>query len=137
MRHRSILKLGAVVFAGALALSACGGGEEDPPANGSDPTAGGNGEAACDLSLAFFGALTGDAANLGINIKQGAELAVNQYNEEHADCEVGLVELDSQGSPDQAPALAQQAINDEAVIGVVGPAFSGESARARGCVVHQ
>lgn len=130
MRHRSILKLGAVVFAGALALSACGGGEDDPPASGGDPTAGGDGEAACDLSLAFFGALTGDAANLGINIKQGAELAVNQYNEEHADCEVGLVELDSQGSPDQAPALAQQAINDEAVIGVVGPAFSGESAAA-------
>ncbi|MEJ7726158.1 MAG: branched-chain amino acid ABC transporter substrate-binding protein [Actinomycetes bacterium] len=140
MRQHSLWKIGAAVLAGTLALSACGSNEEDPPTTpssdgsseepGGETSASGEGEAACDLSLAFFGALTGDAANLGINIKQGAELAVNQYNEEHADCEVGLEELDSQGSPDQAPALAQEAINNEAVVGVVGPAFSGESAAA-------
>ena len=140
MRQHSLWKIGVAVLAGTLALTACGGAEEDPPTTpssegsseepGGETSAGGEGEAACDLSLAFFGALTGDAANLGINIKQGAELAVLQYNEEHADCEVGLEELDSQGSPDQAPALAQEAINNEAVVGVVGPAFSGESAAA-------
>ena len=140
MRQHSLWKIGAAVLAGTLALSACGSNEEDPPTTpssggsseepGGETSGGGEGEAACDLSLAFFGALTGGAANLGINIKQGAELAVLQYNEEHADCEVGLEELDSQGSPDQAPALAQEAINNEAVVGVVGPAFSGESAAA-------
>jgi len=129
VRQHSLWKIGVAVLAGTLALTACGGAEEDPPTTpssegsseepGGETSAGGEGEAACDLSLAFFGALTGDAANLGINIKQGAELAVLQYNEEHADCEVGLEELDSQGSPDQAPALAQEAINNEAVVGVV------------------
>lgn len=144
MRQRSIIRFGAALVAGTLALSACGGDDPvDTPTDGTTVDPGGEttapddgestapegGEAACDLSIAFFGALTGDAANLGINIKQGAELAVNQYNES-AECEVGLVELDSQGSPDQAPALAQEAINDDSIVGVVGPAFSGESAAA-------
>ena len=36
----------------------------------------------CGYKLAFFGALTGPAANLGVNIEQGFELAVKQYNEQ-------------------------------------------------------
>src|SRR5205085_8407561 len=34
----------------------------------------------CGYKIAFFGALTGSAANLGVNIEQGAELAIDQYN---------------------------------------------------------
>jgi branched-chain amino acid transport system substrate-binding protein len=127
VRSTRLGKIAAASAAVVLFAAGCGGDDDD-----GDTTAGGengNGGAACDVSLAFFGALTGDAANLGINIKQGAELAINQYNED-AECEVALEELDSQGSPDQAPALAQDAINDEAVIGIIGPAFSGESAAA-------
>lgn len=78
----------------------------------------------------MFGALTGDAANLGKVIHNGIQLAVDQYNEDNADCKVTLVDYDSQGSPDQAPGLAQKAINDKDVIGIVGPAFSGESKAA-------
>ena len=84
----------------------------------------------CDLQIGFFGALTGDAANLGINIKNGADLAVKQYNKKHKDCQVKLKQFDSQGSETQAPALAKTAIDDKTVIGIVGPAFSGESKAA-------
>ena len=80
--------------------------------------------------IGFFGALTGDAANLGINIKNGADLAVKQYNEKHEDCKVKLKQFDSQGNATQAPALAKKAIDDKTVIGIVGPAFSGESKAA-------
>jgi branched-chain amino acid transport system substrate-binding protein len=128
VRSTRLGKIAAASAAVVLFAAGCGG-DGDGDGTAASPTAGGDGAAACDLSLAFFGALTGDAANLGINIKQGAELAVNQYNE-GAECPVSLVELDSQGSPDQAPALAQEAINDESVVGVIGPAFSGESAAA-------
>ncbi len=119
---RSLIKIGAPAVAAALALSACGG-----TTGGSGSTAGGK---ACDLKIGFFGALTGDAANLGINIKNGAELAVNQYNEKNADCKVTLVSFDSQGDPSVAPALAQKAITDKKLVGIVGPAFSGESKAA-------
>ena len=119
---RSLFKIGAPLVVAALALSACGGTTNDAGA-----TSGGK---ACDLKIGFFGALTGDAANLGINIKNGAELAVSQYNEKNADCKVTLDSFDSQGDPSIAPGLAQKAVGDKKLVGIVGPAFSGESKAA-------
>lgn len=136
------------VAATSLLLTACGttggnGGGDDP--TGEDPTTdvgatdgqatdgeatdgpAAGGEAACDKELAFFGALTGPAAGLGEQILFGVELAVNEYNEENPDCQVTLQQIDSQGSPDQAPSLATEAAGNENLVGIIGPAFSGES----------
>ncbi len=123
---RFSVKTGAPLLAMALALTACGtsGGDDEEASGG-----GGGGDAGTceDIAIGYFGALTGSAANLGINIRNGVELAVNQFNEENADCQVGLEEYDSAGDPNQATGLATQAIGDDTVIGIVGPAFSGES----------
>jgi branched-chain amino acid transport system substrate-binding protein len=115
----------ALIAVAGLALSACGTTDSD---DGGDAS-GGDGGAACDLTLAFFGPQTGPAAGLGEPIINGAQLAIDQYNEE-AECEVAYEQIDSQGSPDQAPSLATEASGNEAIIGIVGPAFSGESAAA-------
>ena len=82
------------------------------------------------MPCGFIGALTGGNANLGINIQHGAELAIDQCNEKNPDCKVTLTSYDSQGSTDQSPALAKKAIDDKAVVGIIGPAFSGESRAA-------
>ncbi|WP_436698247.1 branched-chain amino acid ABC transporter substrate-binding protein [Nocardioides sp. BYT-33-1] len=124
MRRNNVFAAGAAALALGLSLTACGTTDDN---DGGD--AGGGGDAACDLKLAFFGPETGPAAGLGKPIIQGAQLAVDQYNED-ADCEVELVKYDSQGSPDEAPSLATEVAGDESIIGVVGPAFSGESAAA-------
>ena len=87
-------------------------------------------EDACGLKIAFFGALTGSAANLGINIEQAFELAMIQYNDQHPDCQVEIGKVDSQGAPDNAPGLARQLVSDPNLIGIIGPAFSGESIAA-------
>jgi branched-chain amino acid transport system substrate-binding protein len=92
----------------------------------SDSSAGG-GDAKCGYKIGFFGALSGGNAVLGINIRDGAKLAVDQYNKQNTDCTVELVNKDSAGDPAQAPALAQSLVQDAKVLGVVGPAFSGES----------
>ena len=126
MRRAFSRGLVAAAAASTLLLSACGGDDGD----GGGDQAGGGSNAACGKTIAFFGALTGDAANLGINIRDGAKLAVEQFNTQNADCKITLKDFDSQGSPDQAPALAQQIIKDESIIGVVGPAFSGETEAA-------
>lgn len=86
--------------------------------------------ARCGLKIAVLGPLTGDSGDLGANIVSGAGLAILQYNERHPDCIAKLVDFDSQGDPKQAPALAQQIVADPQIVGVIGPAFSGESEAA-------
>ncbi|MET0764603.1 MAG: ABC transporter substrate-binding protein, partial [Blastococcus sp.] len=119
---RFLVKTGAPLLAAALALTACGG-----TTGGDDEGSGANADAGTceDVAIGFFGALTGAAANLGINIRNGAQLAIDQHNEANADCQVTLEEYDSAGDPNQATGLATQAIGDDTVLGIVGPAFSG------------
>jgi branched-chain amino acid transport system substrate-binding protein len=81
----------------------------------------------CGKNIAFLGALTGDAGALGQNMVNGINLALKEYNAKNADCKVNLKTFDSQGSPDKAPALATQIVNDDSIFGLVGPGFSGES----------
>jgi branched-chain amino acid transport system substrate-binding protein len=121
-------RVAAAAVAAGLTLAACGS-TDDGGDSESDSDSASGGSAACDVSLAFFGPQTGPAAGLGQPIIQGAQLAIDEYNAE-AECEVGYELIDSQGSPDQAPALATEAAGNDAIIGVVGPAFSGEGAAA-------
>lgn len=116
-------KLFAAVSALALVVSACGGGEEGA-APGGDAGGGGAGET---VTLAFMGALTGDSANLGINIRDGVKLAVDAANARGEGPTIALKEFDTAGDPAQAGTVKDQVIADDEVIGVVGPAFSGET----------
>ena len=93
------IAIAALVFGGA----ACQAGDDDGGGSGNGSNA------ACGLKIGFFGALTGDAAGLGIHIRNGAKLAIDQYNKDNADCTAEIVEYDSQGDPAKAPALATQA----------------------------
>ncbi len=141
MRVGKLFGAGALLLSLGLFAAACGddsgsssattGGGAATTGGGAATTGGGEaaaGAAKCNgVAIGFFGALTGDNANLGVNIEQGVELAVDQFNTANPDCQVEVKKFDSQGSPDQAPALAKQAIDDASVIGMVGPAFSGES----------
>ena len=84
----------------------------------------------CGYKLAFFGALTGSAANLGVNIEQGFELAVDQYNKQKgSDC-ITVQKFDSQGAAEVAPGVARSLVADKKILGIVGPPFSGESEAA-------
>ena len=127
-----LLRVLALMFAAVLVLGACGGGDDDDGGSATGTTeGGGGGDAKCEgAKLGFFGALTGPNANLGINERNGAKLAIKEFNADNKECQVELEEFDSQGSQDQAPALAQQVIQDSAILGLIGPAFSGESRTA-------
>lgn len=124
MHKTPIVRLAATAAAAALFLAGC-----NSASSGTSAGSSGSGKA-CNLSVAFFGALTGSAANLGINEKNGAQLAIDQYNAKHADCKVTLKPFDSEGDPAKAPALARSLVADKSIVGVVGPAFSGESEAA-------
>ena len=113
--------LAAAVLSAGLALTACGTTDE-----GNDP--GANGDSECQpTKLAFLGPTTGPYANLGQNIVNGAKVKIEEFNKENPDCEVTLEEFDSQGDPKKATPLALKIAGDEDFLGVIGPAFSGES----------
>ena len=128
MRNRRPTALRAMALAGvaALGLVACSSsGKTSTTAT----TAAGGGGGGTTLKIGFFGALTGADAQLGINIENGAKLAIQQYNASNPTVKVSLDPFDSQGDPAQANNGATKLINDK-VVAVIGPAFSGESAAA-------
>jgi len=120
MIRSTLVRAIAVTAVLGLSVTACG-------TTNDNKASGGKSSAACGKNLAFLGAETGDAGALGLNMVGGIKLALDEYNKKHADCKIGLKEFDSQGSPDKAPALATQIVNDDTIIGLVGPGFSGES----------
>src|SRR3712207_3697889 len=109
--RRTRFSLVAGVAAFALIAAACGGGgggggEEDPGAQGD-----------CTWTIATMGALSGDYASVGQPIADGVEYAVNAANEEgNLDCQLEFVSEDSQGDPNQAPALAQKIVQNQEVV---------------------
>src|SRR6476646_2009078 len=117
-----------LVLAGSLALAACGNSGSNSASGSSSSGGGGLGGSGSSQTykIAFEGPLSGDNQQLGINEVQGAELAVDQANASgNLGFKLELLKADDQGSPDQAPTAAAQVLQDNAVLGVVGPAFSG------------
>ncbi|MDT5017642.1 MAG: branched-chain amino acid transport system substrate-binding protein, partial [Mycobacterium sp.] len=63
----------------------------------------GDGKAVCPpLQIAMAGALNGPDAALGINIKNGAQLAVDKHNAANPGCQVQLQPFDTEGDPEKA-----------------------------------
>ncbi|WP_319454265.1 MULTISPECIES: branched-chain amino acid ABC transporter substrate-binding protein [unclassified Mycobacterium] len=113
-------------------------GVEVKAAEGTKPAdPAGDGKATCPpLSIAMAGALTGPDAALGINIKNGVKLAVDEHNTANPGCQVQLKDFDTEGDPQKATGIAPQIVDDQYTIGLVGPAFSGET-KATGTVFDQ
>ncbi|HVE93417.1 MAG TPA: branched-chain amino acid ABC transporter substrate-binding protein [Acidimicrobiales bacterium] len=120
---RSWWRLSAVLLALSLIAAACGN-DDDGASGGEEDSGGGDKQT---VALAYVGPKTGDAANLGIFILNGAKVAVKQANEKSDKFNFVLKEFDTQGDPAQAPGQAAKYIADQEIVGVVGPAFSGES----------
>lgn len=113
------------------------GKEVPPPAAEAAADPAGDGNAQCPpVSLAMAGALNGPDAALGINIKNGIQLAVDKHNAANPGCQVQLKTFDTEGDPQKATQIAPQIINDAFTIGLIGPAFSGET-MATGDVFNQ
>lgn len=154
MRHT--FKIAAALGAVALAASACGstssttatsssgGSLKDLPAQTSitvpsdaaNPA--GNGKATCPAgtTLAYIGAETGPNAQLGINIFNGVQMAIDAHNKANPGCQVTFKKFDTEGDPNKATGPVTQATNEKDIVGVVGLPFSGES-QATGNIFEQ
>jgi len=96
------------------------------PADAANPA--GDGKATCSgVTIAYAGAESGSNAQLGVNIYNGVQLAINKHNAANAGCQVAFKKYDTAGDPAQAPGVVTQLVSTKDIIGVVGLPFSGES----------
>jgi branched-chain amino acid transport system substrate-binding protein len=97
----------------------------------------GDGKATCSgINIAMVGALTGGNAALGANILGGIKTAVEAHNKANPGCQVQIKQFDTEGDPQKATQVAPSIVADSSVIGMFGPAFSGET-KATGPIFFQ
>ncbi len=130
-RRFASLAAGALVV--PMALTACSSSSNSNSAGGGSGsktqcgTGAGIGKpSGGTLKIGFQGPLSGDNQQLGINARDAMKVAIQQANDSNAlPYKLQLVESDDMGSPDQGPTAAQKLIDDQGVVAVVGPMFSG------------
>jgi branched-chain amino acid transport system substrate-binding protein len=149
LRNSSLTAVAVIITAGALALTGCsnssgggsssggssssGGGTSSQPATGTSTSAssGSGSGTKPTYKIGFEGPLSGQNAQLGINEENATELAVKQANASGSlPFNLAIDKQDDQGTPDQAPTAANAEVADTAVLGVIGPSFSGSTTAA-------
>jgi branched-chain amino acid transport system substrate-binding protein len=113
----------------SLALTACAGGSGNTGSSS-------GGDTPASIKLGFMGDLTGENSGIVIPPRNGAKMAIDEYNATNPKTKIELVEYDSQAKTEQATALVQKAITSDKIAGLIGPAFSGES-KAVGAILEQ
>lgn len=81
------------------------------------------------VKVGWFGDLTGETSAYTVGSRNAAELAISQANEAgNLQVEIEFVPEDNKDALEAtAPAVEQGFIQDDAVVGVIGGAFSGET----------
>jgi branched-chain amino acid transport system substrate-binding protein len=108
----------ALLALSSFVLAACGG-EKKPSTKG--PTGGET------VTIGFVGALTGDNANLGVNVRDGVKVAVEEENEMGVGPRIALKEFDTAGDAARAASIKDSLVGDQSVVGIIGPTFAGET----------
>jgi branched-chain amino acid transport system substrate-binding protein len=125
VRKASVLRTTAVTVVAIAGLAACSNSSSGSGGLGSGSSSG-NASSNQTYKIGFQGALSGDNQQLGINEINSVELAVKQANEGgKLPFKLAVVRSDDGGTPDKAPAAASALLQDSAVVGVIGPIFSG------------
>ncbi|WP_018657196.1 branched-chain amino acid ABC transporter substrate-binding protein [Actinomadura flavalba] len=117
MRRNIMRATGAIALSAVLAVSAaaCGGDSDGGSGDGDSVTIG------------FMGDLTGENSGIVIPPNRGAKLAFEEYNATNPKVKINIKDYDSQGKGEQAVPLAKSAITKDKIVGLIGPAFSGET----------
>lgn len=121
-RSNKMLAVFSLLAIFAVLVAACGPAATTAPAATEAPAA-----EVVEIKIAFFGPLTGAAASIGQEQLLFAQLAVADFNKEMAGhYHATLVEEDTDISPDKALPVCQKDADDATILGVVGPAGSGQ-----------
>ncbi|MFC0863412.1 branched-chain amino acid ABC transporter substrate-binding protein [Sphaerimonospora cavernae] len=114
VRRRAVVKSGALLVVGALALAACG--------TRADETGSGSGGDQKVVKIGVIAPLTGNLSAIGLGIRNSVDLAIRQANEQNAipGWKIELRAEDDQATPQVGQQAASTLADDTAVAGVVG-----------------
>ncbi|MFE4328300.1 MULTISPECIES: branched-chain amino acid ABC transporter substrate-binding protein [unclassified Streptomyces] len=115
-----MLILTTVLTTGALTLTACGSRDDGKKSSSGDTQT---------VVIGVDAPITGDLSALGLGIKNSADLAAKTANKEKTvpGIKFEVKPLDDQAQPSVGQQNAQKFIDDDTVVGVVGPLNSGVS----------
>jgi branched-chain amino acid transport system substrate-binding protein len=118
VRQRSIIAITAALSAGALTLTACGSRDDDK---------GGDSGKKTEIIIGVDAPLTGQNSATGLGIQGGVQIAVDDANKNNTVPGVTfkVQALDDKAIPASGQQNATQLVNNEKVLGVVGPLNSG------------
>ena len=136
VRKISLTTIAVLGVAGALVLTACSSSKKTGTGLGgaATPASGASSSSTCNgtgttYKIGYEGPLTGDNKQLGINMINAVNLAVDQANAAKNLCfQLAVLQSDDGGTAAGAPAAAAALLQDTGVVGVIGPAFSGATA---------
>ncbi len=119
MRQRSMVILTAVLTTGALTLTACGSRDDDGDSKDSGKKT--------EIIIGVDAPLTGQNSATGLGIQGGVQIAVNDANKNNTVPGVTfkVQALDDKAIPAQGQSNATQLVQNDKVLGVVGPLNSG------------
>jgi len=125
--RKTSLKVAVLAGAAAvLALSACSNSKSSNGGLNGSSSSGNGGNSNKTYKIGFEGPLSGDNAQLGINEENAVALAIEQANSSgNLGFKLEEFKSDDVGDPAKAPSAATQLQQDNAVVGVIGPSFSG------------
>ena len=93
----------ALAAAASLALAGCAGGTSSSSSGGDGST----------IKIGFMGDLTGENSGIVIPGRNGARLAVDEYNATNPAKKITLEEYDTQGDASQATPILTKAVTDD------------------------
>jgi branched-chain amino acid transport system substrate-binding protein len=126
VRKASVLRTTAIAAVAIAGLAACSNSSDNNSSGGLGSGSSSGASSNQTYKIGFQGALSGDNQQLGINEINSVELAVKQANAGgKLPFKLEVVRSDDGGTPDKAPAAASALLQDNAIVGVVGPIFSG------------
>ena len=134
MQKRIVSTLVAVGAISSLVLAGCSSSKKAASGGLSSAASASSGGGSCNgtgttYKIGYQGPLTGDNKQLGINMINSVNLAVDEANAAKNLCfQLAVLQSDDGGTPAGAPAAEAALEQDTAVVGVVGPAFSGATA---------
>ncbi len=109
----------------AAMLAGCSGSDQSAS---SGSTAGESGTLGDTVKIGLNFELSGQVADYGTKELKGAKIAIKQFNErEDKPFTVEAVEIDDKGEPAESVAAITKLIEQDGVVGVVGPATSASS----------